>query len=144
MSLRRLVPRLLIVISITVAVLWLGFHRDQLDLSTLDDWLSRLGPWAPAAYLAIYTVGTIVFLPGSLFALVGGALFGPVLGAILNLLGATLGASVAFLAARYVASDWVTQKAAGPLKRMIDGVEPDVGPQVRDGKRRGTGESQRG
>jgi uncharacterized membrane protein YdjX (TVP38/TMEM64 family) len=69
--------------------------------------------------------GTVAFLPGSLFALVGGALFGPVWGAILNLLGATIGAGIAFLVARCLAGDWVAQKAAGRLKRLISGVEAE-------------------
>ncbi len=107
------------------AVLWAGLHRDQLDPAALDGWLSGLGIWAPVVYVTFYAAGTVVFLPGSLFALAGGALFGPVWGAILNLLGATIGAGIAFLVARYLAGDWVARKAAGRLKRLIDGVEAE-------------------
>jgi uncharacterized membrane protein YdjX (TVP38/TMEM64 family)/rhodanese-related sulfurtransferase len=107
------------------AVLWAALHRDQLDPAALDGWLSGLGMWAPVVYVTFYAAGTVVFLPGSLFALAGGALFGPVWGAALNLLGATIGAGIAFLVARYVAGDWVARKAAGRLKRLIGGVEAE-------------------
>jgi uncharacterized membrane protein YdjX (TVP38/TMEM64 family) len=73
----------------------------------------------------LFAIGTAVFLPGSLFALAGGALFGPVWGAILNLIGATFGASLAFVIARYLAGDWVARKSGGHLKRLVDGVEKE-------------------
>ena len=59
------------------------------------------------------------------FALAGGALFGPILGSVLNLLGATIGATIAFVLARYVAGDWVARKGAGRLKQLITGVEAE-------------------
>jgi rhodanese-related sulfurtransferase/membrane protein DedA with SNARE-associated domain len=60
-----------------------------------------------------------------LFALLGGALFGPVWGSALNLAGATVGATAAFLVARYLAGDWATQKSAGILKQLLGGVEAE-------------------
>ena len=47
----------------------------------------------------------MLFLPGSVLTLAGGALFGPVRGTLNNLAGATLGAVLAFLLARYLADD---------------------------------------
>jgi VTT domain/Rhodanese-like domain len=52
-------------------------------------------------------------------------LFGPVWGSLWNLLGGTFGATLAFLVARYIAGDWVTHKAGGLLKRLIDGVDEE-------------------
>lgn len=125
MSLRRPIPRLVLLAAIAGAMLWAALHRDQFDPAALDAWLSGLGVRAPVVYVASYSAGTVVFLPGSLFALAGGALFGPVWGAILNLVGATIGASIAFLVARYLAGDWVARKAAGRLKRLVAGVEAE-------------------
>jgi len=121
----RLVPRFLLLAGIVGAVVWAALRRDRFDLTALDGWLSGLGIWAPAIYVILYAAGTVVFLPGSLFALAGGALFGPVWGALLNILGATIGASVAFLIARYLAGDWAARMAAGRLKRVIAGVEAE-------------------
>ena len=52
-------------------------------------------------------------------------MFGPFWGSILNLIGGTLGATLAFLAARYIGGEWVTRKAGGLLKRVIDGVDAE-------------------
>jgi uncharacterized membrane protein YdjX (TVP38/TMEM64 family)/rhodanese-related sulfurtransferase len=125
MSMRRLLPRLALVLLLLAAVGWAALHRDQFNLSTLDAWLGSLGPWAPVGYMALYALGTVAFVPGAIFALAGGALFGPLWGSLWNLLGATLGATLAFLVARYLVGDWVERKAGGLLKRVIDGVDAE-------------------
>lgn len=123
MALRRNLPRLLLLAVILSAIAWAVFHRDSFDPAALDARLAALGAWAPIVYLALYAVGTVAFLPGTLFALLGGALFGPVWGAVLNLAGATIGAGIAFSIARYLAGDWVARRSSGRLKRLVEGVE---------------------
>ena len=125
MNFTRLIPRALLLAVIAAAVLWAAVYREQFDATSLDRWLADLGLWAPVVYVLLFAIGTVVFLPGSLFALAGGALFGPVWGAVLNLLGATIGASLAFLVTRYVAGDWVARRSGGQLKRLVDGVEKE-------------------
>ena len=80
---------------------------------------------APLLFILIYALGTVLFLPGSVLTLAGGALFGPLWGTLYNLAGATLGASLAFLVARYLAGDWVEQRASGRLRRLKQGVEQE-------------------
>jgi uncharacterized membrane protein YdjX (TVP38/TMEM64 family)/rhodanese-related sulfurtransferase len=125
MSAARLWPRLSLAVLLVAAAAWAVFHRDRIDLATLDAWLGSLGPWAPVGYVILYALATVAFVPGIVFALAGGALFGPFWGSLWNLTGATLGATLAFLVARYLAGDWVTRKAGGLLKRLIDGVDAE-------------------
>jgi uncharacterized membrane protein YdjX (TVP38/TMEM64 family)/rhodanese-related sulfurtransferase len=125
MSVNRPLPRLGLALLLLAAVAWAAVHRNDLDLSTLDAWLGSLGPWAPVGYVILYTLATVAFVPGVVFALAGGALFGPLWGSLWNLAGATLGATLAFLVARYLAGDWVTRKAGGLVKRLIDGVDAE-------------------
>lgn len=62
-------------------------------------------------YVAVYVLQTAFSLPGgALMTLTGGFLFGSVLGTIFVNVGATTGATLAFLAARYVLRDWVEKK----------------------------------
>jgi len=68
---------------------------------------------------------SVFFVPGAIFGLAGGALFGPLWGTLLNLAGATLGATASFLIARYVAADWVRSKVGGRLQRLVAGVEAE-------------------
>jgi uncharacterized membrane protein YdjX (TVP38/TMEM64 family)/rhodanese-related sulfurtransferase len=125
MSARRALPRLTLLLMLVAAVTLAALHRDQINLTILDGWIRFLGPWAPVGYMALYALATVAFVPGVIFALAGGALFGPFWGSILNLTGATLGATFASLVARYVAGNWVARKAGGLLKRLIDGVDAE-------------------
>ncbi|MEJ2373859.1 MAG: VTT domain-containing protein [Pseudolabrys sp.] len=122
---RRLLPRLALLLLLAAAGGWAAVHRDQINLTTLDAWLRLLGLWASLGYVVLYAFATVAFAPGLVFALAGGALFGLVWGTIWNLAGATLGATLAFLIARYLAGDWVARKAGGLVKRLIDGVDAE-------------------
>lgn len=98
-------------------------YRDVLNAEQLEQWLEEAGSAAPLLFMLIYIIGTVFFLPGSVLTLLGGALFGPVWGTFYNLTAATIGAMLSFLAARYLASDWVANKTGGKMKQLITGVE---------------------
>ncbi|GAB4437649.1 MAG: hypothetical protein OHK0026_03020 [Rhodocyclaceae bacterium] len=100
-------------------------NREAMSGSALHLWLAGAGPWAPLAFIAVYAAATVLFLPGALLTLVAGALFGAVPGALYSLIGATLGATLALLVARYLAADWVARRAGGRLKQLIEGVEAE-------------------
>jgi uncharacterized membrane protein YdjX (TVP38/TMEM64 family)/rhodanese-related sulfurtransferase len=125
MTLRSVSPRLLLGLAVVAAALWLALNRGHFDPVVIENAIRALGPWGPAAHVALFALGTVLFFPGALFGLAGGVLFGPVGGTILNLAGATLGATGAFLVARYVAADWVREKAGARLERLIKGVEAE-------------------
>jgi uncharacterized membrane protein YdjX (TVP38/TMEM64 family) len=59
----------------------------------------------------LFALGTVAFVPGVVFSLAGGALFGPFWGSLWNLAGTTLGATLAFLVARYIGGEWVARTA---------------------------------
>jgi uncharacterized membrane protein YdjX (TVP38/TMEM64 family) len=100
-------------------------HREALNAEALQAWLDRAGTWAPVLFVALYAAATVLFLPGSVLTLAAGALFGPLPGALYSLTGATMGAALAFLAARHLAGDWVARKAGGRLKQLVEGVEAE-------------------
>lgn len=100
-------------------------YRDSLDIQALERWMHEAGATAPLPFMAVYALGTVLFLPGSVLTLAGGAIFGPIWGTLYNLTGATLGATLAFLAARYLAQEWVTRRSGGFLKKLLDGVEAE-------------------
>jgi uncharacterized membrane protein YdjX (TVP38/TMEM64 family)/rhodanese-related sulfurtransferase len=125
MIFRTVLPRLLLGLVILGGALWLALNRDQLDPAAIEGAIRGLGLWGPVVHVVLFALGTVLFVPGALFGLAGGLLFGPIWGTILNLAGATLGATAAFLVARYVAADWVRQKAGARLERLIKGVEEE-------------------
>jgi uncharacterized membrane protein YdjX (TVP38/TMEM64 family) len=125
MTLRAALPRLLLGLAIAGAAIWLALDRDRLDPVLIESSIRDLGLWAPLGHVVLFAVGTVLFVPGAIFGLAGGALFGPVLGTAVNLAGATLGATASFLVARYLAADWVRRRAGGRLERLIAGVEAE-------------------
>jgi len=115
----RIVLLLTVIAGIGLAI----SNRQYFDINALEQWINQAGMAGPVLFIAIYALATVFFLPGSVLTLTGGALFGPFWGTLINLLGATIGATLAFLIARYLASDWVEQKTGGRLKQLKNGVE---------------------
>lgn len=118
-SIIRIFVALVLVTGIVLAVA----YRDALDVSALEMWVNDAGVAGPIVFMLIYIIGTVFFLPGSVLTLAGGALFGPVWGTFYNLTAATIGAIISFIAARYLAHDWVEKKTGGRLKSLKQGVE---------------------
>jgi uncharacterized membrane protein YdjX (TVP38/TMEM64 family)/rhodanese-related sulfurtransferase len=112
-------------VGLLAAITFGIFYRDRFDVQLLEQWINQAGLWAPVIFILIYIVATVLFLPGTVLTFAGGIIFGPVLGVLYNLTGAAIGAAIAFLIARYLASDWVSARAGGKLKQLIDGVETE-------------------
>ena len=91
--------RMLLALVLLAATALAFLYRDRFDAETLEEWVGSAGAAAPLLFMALYTAATVLFVPGSVMTLAGGALFGPVAGAFYNLTGATLGAALAFLIA---------------------------------------------
>lgn len=120
-GLARLGALVLLITGIVLAVI----YGHNLDAAVFQSWIRNAGAAAPLLFIAIYAVATVLFLPGSVLTLAGGALFGPVLGTICNLTGATIGATLAFLVARHLAREWVEQRVGGRLGRLKRGVDAE-------------------
>lgn len=76
-------------------------------------WIEGLGPWGPPAFIAVYVLACVLFVPGSLLTLGIGAIYGLAWGTVYVSLAATTGATTAFLIGRHLARDWVTRKIGG-------------------------------
>lgn len=115
--------RLALLVVLVAAIALVYAYRDLLDVTAFETWVKQMGAAGPVMFMLIYTVATILFLPGSALTLAGGALFGPVLGTFYSLTGATLGATLSFLVSRYLASDWIEARVGGRMKQVKEGVE---------------------
>jgi uncharacterized membrane protein YdjX (TVP38/TMEM64 family)/rhodanese-related sulfurtransferase len=112
-----------LVLVLGIAIALAVYHRADIDVAALEAWIHGVGVLAPLLFMLGYALSAVLFLPGTVFTLAGGALFGPVMGSFYNLTGATLGAALAFLVSRYLASDWVARRSGGRLGQLISGVE---------------------
>jgi uncharacterized membrane protein YdjX (TVP38/TMEM64 family)/rhodanese-related sulfurtransferase len=114
----RWVLGLALVVAIAFALAW----RDRFDAGALQAWVEGAGAAGPVLFMGLYAAATVLFLPGAVLTLAGGALFGPLWGTLWNLTGATLGAALAFLIARHLGADWVARRAGPRLQRLDEGV----------------------
>lgn len=84
----------------------------------------------PALYITgfflLYVAVTGLSIPGAaIMTLVAGALFGVVVGTIIVSFASTIGATLAFLSARFVLRDWVQGKFGERLRAIDDGLQKD-------------------
>ncbi|RMG58970.1 MAG: sulfurtransferase [Gammaproteobacteria bacterium] len=112
-------------LMLLAAIGWMLLNREHWDPQQVQAFIEGLGWAGPVVFVLLYAVGTVLFFPGSVLTLAGGALFGPLWGTLINLTGATLGAVLSFLVARYLASDWVERRLGGRLKQLKEGVEQE-------------------
>ncbi|MBD3881625.1 TVP38/TMEM64 family protein [Phormidium tenue FACHB-886] len=84
-------------------------------------WIQDLGVLGIITFIGLYAIATVAFIPGSVLTLGAGVVFGVLQGSLYVLVGATLGATLAFLVGRYLARGWVSKQIAGnPRFRAID------------------------
>jgi uncharacterized membrane protein YdjX (TVP38/TMEM64 family) len=118
----KLALLLAIVAGALVAARALGLFRFT-DLPTLARTVRGLEqrPYMAPLFVAIYALATTLALPGSVLSLAGGAIFGFGLGTLLNWLGASIGATLAYFLARALGLDAVRRilgRRADALERL--------------------------
>jgi len=92
-------------------------NRDRL-LAYVEDHYAT----AVLLFIGVYCLQTALSLPGAgALTLVGGFLFGNVVGTLYVNVAATAGATLAFLAARYLLQDWVERKFGDWLEPIQQG-----------------------
>ncbi|MBD3328816.1 hypothetical protein GF340_05985 [Candidatus Peregrinibacteria bacterium] len=80
---------------------------DYYSPSMIRDSIESFGIYAPVVFILVYVIGTVLFFPGSILTIAGGVLFGSFLGTLYNFIGVVIGASLAFLFARYMGRGFV-------------------------------------
>jgi uncharacterized membrane protein YdjX (TVP38/TMEM64 family) len=72
----------------------------------------------PLLYIAIYVVGTVCLLPGTVLSFAGSRLFGLFEATLYTWIAATIGATLAFLLAKLLGRDFVDQLLGGRLEAL--------------------------
>ncbi len=93
-------------IALVVGLILLSFAISFLPvgqwLKGFTDWVRHLGLAGAFIFIAVYALGAVLFLPGAIFTIAAGLVYGIVAGTAVALAGATLGAALAFLVGRYL------------------------------------------
>jgi uncharacterized membrane protein YdjX (TVP38/TMEM64 family) len=107
----RFAARLALLVAVGVALI-LGGRAVGAHLPAFAARVDALGVWGPVVFILGYALAAVAFIPGSVLTIAAGAIFGLGAGVLYALAGALLGASTAFLVARYLARGMVEKGIA--------------------------------
>lgn len=128
-------PKLIVLtlIALLVAAFITLGGPDVLTLENLKQNQAQLEAWiadnlvlAVSLYALVYVVSTALSLPGAtVLTLAGGAFLGNLVGLLTVSVASTIGASLAFLVARFLLRDTLKRKYAKTIRRIDEGIEKD-------------------
>ncbi|MEO8410386.1 MAG: TVP38/TMEM64 family protein, partial [Propionivibrio sp.] len=133
MNTRRL---LLIAVLIALIIAYFGFdlgrylslENFKAQQAAIEDWRAAQPLTAVLLYFVVYVAVTALSLPGAtVMTLVGGAVFGLLGGLVLVSFASSIGATLAFLASRFLLRDWVQSRFGERLRAINAGVDKDGG-----------------
>lgn len=124
------VIKFLLLISLIAVIIYVARFTDLpmylLDKDFVTEKVEGYGMFGPLAFLILYIIATVFFIPGTPLTLLAGALFGVGLGTLYTVIGATIGAILAFVFARYLGRGFVEDildKKFKGLKKYDDSLD---------------------
>lgn len=97
-------------------------HRE-----TLTGWVGENWALAALAYVGVYIVAVAFSMPGAVFlTLSGGFLFGAVVGTLLTVVGATIGALIIFLFAKTLFGENALDRFGAPAAKLAEGIRKNA------------------
>ena len=115
-SIIKLLLFVIVLAAIITAVKLTGLD-EYLDKERLQSWINSFGAWGPIVFILIYSIAPSLFLPGLPITVAAGLVFGPFYGTLYTIIGATIGASLAFLVARYFARAQIENLVSEPVEK---------------------------
>ena len=98
---------LLAIVIAAIFLVWRFDVRSLLNPEAVRLWVESFGVLSPLVFMLAYAMTTLFFIPSSPFSIAAGIIFGPFLGTLYVVVGATVGATCAFLLARYLGEAFV-------------------------------------
>lgn len=92
-----------------VAIIWAADHfRFTEIISDVEKYLVGLGYIGPLFFILLMAIAIIIVpVPSAPLTIASGFLYGPVLGTLYSIIGAVIGATIAFLIARGIGKKWI-------------------------------------
>ena len=120
----RLVALLVIIVALFLAMKSLPVQQ---WLKSFNDWVGQMGTVGIFIFIAVYVAATVLLAPGAILTIGAGFTFGLWKGFLAVSAGATLGAALAFLVARFIAREKV--KAIAQRSEEFRKIDDVIGKQ---------------
>jgi uncharacterized membrane protein YdjX (TVP38/TMEM64 family) len=110
--------------AISFALYHLGLFHFFMDRGRLTAWIHSLGAWGFAGFILLQVIQVVAApIPGEATGVLGGYLYGPVVGVVLSTIGLTLGSFIAFSLSRYfglpLTERFVDEKTMGKFDYLL-------------------------
>lgn len=103
----KLITLTLLIITAIIIAYKLGIASKLKDIKLMQHWFKSFGAIGYFIYIGIYSLASVFMLPGAVLTIAAGIAYGPIIGSILALIGATCGATLSFLVAKYLMRDTI-------------------------------------
>lgn len=104
----RIIGLIVVVVGLFLAMKFLPVQE---WLKSFNNWVGQMGVAGIFIFIGVYAVATVLLAPGAILTIGGGFAFGLWKGFLAVSAGATLGAALAFLVARFIAREKVEAMA---------------------------------
>ena len=114
---------------VTLVILFIKFSgiSNYITPGMIQEKVHAFGMYAPAVFILMYVLFCIFLIPGTPITIAGGILFGKFFGTAYTIVGATIGASLAFIFSRYLGRGFIKNaeynKKYGKIKGYEDKLE---------------------
>ncbi|NGX58786.1 MAG: TVP38/TMEM64 family inner membrane protein YdjZ [Chlamydiae bacterium] len=110
---------LLIIIGFIAFSIYFDLH-EKISVEEIKKFVLNMGIWAPFVYILIYIVTSIIIFPNLLLSMAGGAIWGPYLGTVYTVIGASIGSILPFIIAKRLGRDFVMEKLKNSKIEVCD------------------------
>ena len=111
-----------ILLFVVIAVLLFAVKHSGISQYLAPDFaqekVASFGLWAPVAFIGLFILVTVTFLPATPLDFVAGALFGTAAGVLYVVIGATIGATIAFVFTRTLGRGFVEKFVESRFQKL--------------------------
>jgi len=102
---------LVIILAVFGAAAWYFFSLyDQFNVENLKSFIEGFGPWAPIAYILIYTISSPIPFLATVISAAAGLLFGLLPGVLLAMFSAVISSFIPFYLSRSLGREWAEKR----------------------------------
>lgn len=112
-----------LLLSLIAFLVWFSHSYLSIGPSEIRDWILSFGIFSSIFYVAIYILRPLILFPASILSIAGGLAFGAFEGTLYTIIGATGGAILSFLVARYFGKNIAAKEWRGNRKKIQSQLE---------------------